>query len=138
MRTTWMAWAGAVTVVAALAGCGAGAVDAEATANEESIMGERPAAGSGRELVERARVDLAQRLGVTAEQIEVASVEEVTWRDTSIGCPQPGMMYAQRLVNGSRIVLRAGGAEYHYHAGGGREPFYCERPQPPAAGGADV
>ncbi len=138
MRVTWTVWAGAATVVAGLAGCGAGAVDAEADANGESIMGERSAAGSGRELVERARVDLAKRLGVTAEQIEVASVEEVTWRNTSIGCPQPGMMYAQRLVNGSRIVLRAGGAEYHYHSGGGREPFYCESPEPPASGGSDV
>lgn len=54
--------------------------------------------------------------------------EEVTWRDGSLGCPQPGMRYKQVLVNGYRIVLRHGGSEYPYHGAGARPPFLCERP----------
>ena len=46
----------------------------------------------------------------------------------------------QVLVNGSQIVLRHAGDEYHYHSGRGREPFYCAKPQNPLpadAGGLD-
>lgn len=80
---------------------------------------------------ELAVVDLADRLGVDPGQIRVISVEEVTWRDGSLGCPQPGMMYPQVLTDGTRIVLDAAGTRYEYHAGGSRGPFLCEDPQPP-------
>lgn len=82
--------------------------------------------------------DLAARLGVDPSAIAVVSAEEVTWPDAAIGCPQPGMSYAQVLVNGSRIVLEAGGLEYHYHSGGGEDPFFCADPQDPVPGGGDA
>jgi hypothetical protein len=78
-----------------------------------------------------ARADLAERLGAAPETIELIEQSEVTWRDGSLGCPQPGMAYTQALVNGSRIVLRHGGVDYHYHSGRGRPPFYCADPQAP-------
>lgn len=68
--------------------------------------------------------DLQERLGADAV-IEVVSQEEVTWRDGSLGCPQPGWSYTQALVNGTRIVLRHDGILYEYHSGGRRRPFYC-------------
>lgn len=75
-----------------------------------------------------ASVDLAARLGISVDEIEVVSVEEVTWPDGSLGCPEPGRMYTQALVNGSRILLRATGIVHEYHSGRGDDPFYC----PPA------
>lgn len=78
--------------------------------------------------------DLASRLGIPERDIEVLTEENVTWRDGSLGCPRPGMMYTQALVEGSRIVLRADGRDYSYHSGAGRAPFYCENPVSPAAG----
>ena len=78
--------------------------------------------------------DLASRLGIPEGNIEVLSEENVTWRDGSLGCPRPGMMYTQALVEGSRIVLRAGGRDYSYHSGAGKPPFYCEDPVSPAPG----
>lgn len=78
--------------------------------------------------------DLAGRLGIPREEIEVLTEEKVTWRDGSLGCPRPGMMYTQALVEGSRIVLRAGGRDYSYHSGAGKLPFYCENPVSPAPG----
>jgi hypothetical protein len=75
--------------------------------------------------------DLAGRLGVDPGEVRVVSVEEVTWPDGSLGCPQPGMMYPQVLTDGTRIALEAGGKRYEYHAGGPRGPFLCEDPQHP-------
>jgi hypothetical protein len=48
--------------------------------------------------------DLADRLGVEESIITVASVEEVTWSDGSLGCPEPGMMHT---IAGWRIADRA-------------------------------
>lgn len=77
--------------------------------------------------------DLATRLAVPLEQIELVDVEPVVWPDGSLGCPQPGMVYPQVQVDGLRIRLRAGGQVYVYHSGGTRQPFLCEDP---AAGGS--
>jgi hypothetical protein len=70
--------------------------------------------------------DLAKRLRIDAADVKVVSVQEVTWPDASLGCPKPGMMYAQVLTEGSRIVLEANGKRYNYHSGRGRDPFLCE------------
>ncbi|TVS11896.1 MAG: hypothetical protein EA419_06690 [Wenzhouxiangella sp.] len=81
--------------------------------------------------------DLAERLEIPAETIEVRSARAVTWPDGAIGCPQPDGMYTQALVEGLQIVLAANDQEFHYHAGGGREPFLCpeERRQMPIGPG---
>ena len=78
--------------------------------------------------VVRAVDDLAASLGVDAGEVEVVSVEEVTWRDGSRGCAEPGMAYTQALVDGSRITLRAGGRTYEYHSGGSQPPARCDKP----------
>ena len=78
--------------------------------------------------------DLATRLGVDASKVTLVSQEEVTWSDGSLGCPQPDMSYIQVLVNGSLIILEAGGTDYEYHSGGGRGPFYCSNPIDPVSG----
>jgi hypothetical protein len=78
------------------------------------------------ELVELARSDLSGRLGVSVEEVEVLDVEEVTWPDGSLGCPQPGQMYTQALVEGHRIVLEHDDRVYLYHSGGDVLPFLCE------------
>lgn len=79
--------------------------------------------------------DLADRLGVDVSVIKLISFEEVTWRDGSLGCPQPGMMYTQALVNGSLIVFRVDGSSYEYHSRAGGDPFFCATPTPPVEGG---
>ena len=87
-----------------------------------------PSGGAARPDAVRAVDDLAATLGVDAGDVEVVSVEEVTWRDGSRGCAQPGMAYTQALVDGSRITLRAGGRTYEYHAGGSQPPARCDKP----------
>ena len=85
-----------------------------------------PGAGSPDALL--AVDDLAASLGVDADEVEVVSVEEVAWRNGSRGCAQPGTSYTMAIVEGSRIILRAGGTTYEYHAGGSRPPALCEKP----------
>jgi hypothetical protein len=80
---------------------------------------------------EQAVADLAARQGVDPSTISTVSFEEVTWRDGSIGCPQPDMNYTQALVPGIRLVLELNGRRYEYHAGGERTIFLCEKPEPP-------
>lgn len=88
---------------------------------EEEMDGEgreAPAPGARdplAKLVEEARQSLAARLGLTADDITVERTEDVTWPDASLGCPDPEMMYAQALIPGYRIVLRAGDQTYSYH-----------------------
>ena len=85
-------------------------------------------------LVDMAVADLAERLGVGADDIEVLAAYLVVWPDTSLGCPQPDMMYLQVLTDGSVILLGSGGAVFRYHTGGDQfEPFLCTSATPPVA-----
>ena len=68
------------------------------------------------EIVAAVVTDLAQRLGISPGQITVISVTAKTWSDASLGCPEPGMMYAQVLTPGYQIILEAGGTQYDYRA----------------------
>ena len=83
-----------------------------------------------------AKQALAERLQVELADIEVETVRMVHWRSGAAGCPQPGMSYTMAIVPGVLILLKADGDTHHYHAGVGREPFYCppERVEAPAYG----
>jgi hypothetical protein len=95
---------------------------------EEEIMIPTASVSSGlQKLVDLAVADLAQRLSIAADQIDVIEVEEVVWPDTSLGCPQPGMRYRQVPMDGLLIRLAVGDQVYDYHSGGGRAPFLCEQ-----------
>jgi len=78
------------------------------------------------QLVTMAVEDLAGRLGIDKSAIQVETVEAVEWPDTSLGCPEPGMMYAQVITPGYRILLKARGQIYEYHGSRSRV-VYCPR-----------
>jgi hypothetical protein len=90
-----------------------------------------PADRASQDLVAQAKGDLAARLGIDLDAIELLRFEAVTWRDGSLGCPEAGMGYIQVLIDGHRILLRAGEQVYHYHSGGNQPPFLCKNPQEP-------
>lgn len=94
------------------------------------ILCEDGVPGADNPLVAGAREDLAARLHVSSESIRIVSVENVTWPDSSLGCPQPGMAYAQVPVDGILIRLEYDGVLYQYHGGGNRDPFLCDNPSP--------
>ena len=74
-----------------------------------------PESEASEPLVELAKTDLANRTGIDKEQIAMVSVKAVDWPDTSLGCPEPGMFYAQVITPGYRIVLSHDGERYEYH-----------------------
>ena len=81
--------------------------------------------------LDRAIADVVVRTGADPSTVVVVAEDEVTWRDSSIGCPQKGMAYLQVLTEGLRIILEVDGQRYQYHRGGRRDLFYCGDPQPP-------
>jgi len=98
-----------------------------------------PPGSTENQLVVAAREDLADRLGIPVEQIELITLEAVTWPDGSLGCPEPGVEYIQVQREGTLIRLRVGTRIYQYHSGGSRPPFLCEHPSvdmelPPPSG----
>ncbi len=78
-------------------------------------------------LVTQAKEDLASRLDVPIDQIELVEFKLMVWPDSSLGCPQPDMAYLQVQQDGSLIRLSVEGRLYDYHAGGNRAPFLCEK-----------
>jgi hypothetical protein len=87
---------------------------------------------------ESARADLAKRLGVEADGIEVVQAQAVMWPNSGLGCPEPDTMYMDVLTPGVLIRLRTGGKLYQYHAGRSSAPFLCEserarNPLPPGS-----
>ena len=65
---------------------------------------------------QRARTDLAGRLGVSEDEIKEDSVEDADFPDASFGAGAAGEMSAQMITPGWRIRLRAGGDVYEYRA----------------------
>lgn len=73
-----------------------------------------------------ARRDLAARLGIDPKKIEPVSARPHVWPDASLGCPEPGMSYAQVETTGYIIELRAQGKKYVYHSDQ-RRAVSCEK-----------
>ena len=66
--------------------------------------------------VERAKQDLAERLGVSETDIRTDSVTEKEFPDMSLGAPADDEMSAQMISNGWQINLSANGKNYEYRA----------------------
>jgi hypothetical protein len=97
-------------------------------ANPPANLPQPAPAGQGAErVIQLARQDLAQKLNVPIDEIREVSVEAVEWPDTSLGCPQPGMMYAQVITPGFRVVLAAQGQTVEYHTDSGRRVVSCAK-----------
>lgn len=87
------------------------------------------------QLLERIRADASARTGAAPDELELVTAESVTWRDGSLGCPAPGVMYTMALVPGYHVVLRAGDEELDYRATAAGDFQVCENPRP--GGGVD-
>ncbi len=64
--------------------------------------------------VEIAKIDLADRLQIDTTAITVVHAQATTWNDSSLGCPDKGLVYLPVLTPGYQVVLAVGGAEYDY------------------------
>jgi hypothetical protein len=65
---------------------------------------------------ERARADLAARLGKPESEITEESVEEADFPNTALGAPVRDEMSGMMITSGWRIRLAARGETYEYRA----------------------
>jgi hypothetical protein len=73
-------------------------------------------AHSKEEAVERARKDLAARLGVAEGEVGEETVEQADFPNTALGAPLRGEMSGMMITSGWRIRLAARGKTYEYRA----------------------
>jgi hypothetical protein len=114
---------GASLRVAATIGCAAavGLAQAQAAAG----AGSAPRSPDLAQQSQAALADAAQRTGMAATELKIASAEAVTWLDGSLGCPEADLMYTQALVPGYRIRIEAGGQSLDYHADARGQMVLC-------------
>lgn len=79
--------------------------------------------------VERAAAQVAidalvTELGVARDQVFVDTVRAVEWRDSSLGCPKPGVAYLDVISPGHRVILRVDGQVHVVHESRNRA-FVC-------------
>jgi hypothetical protein len=67
---------------------------------------------------------------VARDQLVIVHAESAVWNDGSLGCPEPGMMYTQALVNGYWVVIEAVGQKYDFRVDSGGNFRLC----PPGQG----
>ena len=62
-----------------------------------------------------------------ARDLRLESSEGVGWSDTSLGCPQEGMGYAQVITPGYRLIFDVGGTSHTVHTNSdGSHMVICE------------
>ncbi len=66
--------------------------------------------------VQKAKSDLAKRLGVKENDVKDVSVSETDFPNMSLGAPAAGEMAAQMISTGWKINLSADGKNYEYRA----------------------
>ncbi|MDY6877650.1 MAG: hypothetical protein SWK90_15820 [Chloroflexota bacterium] len=78
---------------------------------------------------------LAAELDISPDEVSVLSSTPVEWSDASLGCPQPGMMYAQVITPGYQFILEARGEQYEIHTDRtGRSVVLCQSTSPHQSG----
>lgn len=88
----------------------------------DPVVGEVP-----EELLAAILEDAETRAAAEGEDLVVVRAEAVTWNDGSLGCPQPGMIYTQALVDGYWVVLEVGDQQFDYRAATSGYFALCER-----------
>ncbi len=91
-----------------------------------SLFGNIPIPGGAEPAVGQTKADLARRKGIDKDKIAVVAIDSVDWPDTSLGYPEPGMMYAQIITPGYKILLSYEGKIYEFHSGKEDRVIFCE------------
>lgn len=109
-----------LTLLAAVWVVGGCSAASSSSVQPSQVPGEKPSGTIAlpTSVIEPVVAEVAKLAGVPADQVTVISAEEVTFSDGSLGCPQPGMVYTQALVDGYKIVAEAGGKTYDFRGSG--------------------
>jgi hypothetical protein len=85
-----------------------------------------PPVGRDDPTVQAAIKTLAEQEGVEAESVTVVSVSAIEWRNSCLGCEQPGQQCLMVITPGYRITLQIGAETYNLHTDRtGRQAIIC-------------
>ena len=135
LRTLLMIGAASVVIAACTAGSGTAGSDGPGSSVAGSPGASANPAGSGgaslpAAVLDPVVADAATRLGVEPSAVTVVDAHAETWSDGSLGCPEPGMMYTQALVDGYQVIVEANGTRLDYRVSGPGQFRLCENPTP--------
>ena len=132
---------GAILVLAACAASGGAdspsgglpTSPAGASGEPDATGGDSPPMGSGvgslpASITDPIVADAATRLGVDPSAVTIVEAKAETFSDGSLGCPEPGMMYTQALVDGYQVVVEANGTQLDYRASAPGRFRICQNP----------
>lgn len=80
------------------------------------INGARPMSDPIETMISAAKAEIvALNPALSLNEITLVQQEATNWPDSSLGCPEEGMMYAQVITPGYRFIFTAGGRTYEVH-----------------------
>jgi hypothetical protein len=89
------------------------------------------------EILEEIIADLIMQTGAERGEIKVVRAEAVVWNDGSLGCPKPGEVYIQILMNGYWVIVQVEGVEYDYRVSDSGHFKLCEGENMPPVNSPD-
>ncbi|MEZ4540639.1 MAG: hypothetical protein R3C43_11760 [Chloroflexota bacterium] len=95
----------------------------------DSTSGEVP-----QEMFDAVLDDLLANTGGTRADVTLVKAEQVTWNDGSLGCPEPGVMYTQAIIDGYQVVFSVGDTTYDYHLSDRGSFVLCQNSFSPGTG----
>jgi hypothetical protein len=102
-----------------------------------TLAGQTPDDKTVDRAVALARTELSRLTRVAAESIALVGATATEWRDSSLGCPQRGVVNTPVITAGYLVRLRAGAEQYDVHVGAGRAVL-CGAASPIAGTGSKL
>lgn len=131
LRPTLATLAALIVVAACTTGGGANGPSREPSASPADGSGEPVATGDSSlpaSITDSIVADAATRLGVDPAAVTIVEANAQTFPDGSLGCPEPGMMYTQALVDGYQVIVEANGTRLDYRGSQAGTFRICQSP----------
>ncbi|MCB0077259.1 MAG: hypothetical protein KDD73_07510 [Anaerolineales bacterium] len=81
---------------------------------------------------QQARAFLAEQLNDVPDSFVLIEKKAVTWRDGSLGCPQPDEMYMMALIDGYQFIFERGNRRFYIHTDQSLDQMIlCDNPEEP-------
>lgn len=83
-----------------------------------AIDGHAGESSAAEDAIERAKATLEKTLGIPAGTVRFARATAAEWPDTSLGCPEKGMVYQPVVTSGHAVLLEVDKRIYTVHVAG--------------------
>ena len=131
LRPALATLAALIVLAACTSGGGANGSSGEPSASSADSSGEPGASGDAAlpaSITDPIVADAAVRLGVDPSAVTIVEARAQTFPDGSLGCPEPGVMYTQALVDGYQVIVEANGTRLDYRGSAPGRFRICENP----------